>query len=140
MGPWFEVRFVDHDVPADEAGVEPVADGLDSASLEHDAVLDLRVFNNTVVVDRRERPDIAIDHPGAFADDGRTAHDAVDDLTAGLENYIAGDRRTIVDLAAVGRRQHLKHQPVGFKGYPPSFRCRSTNPPRKMDRPPGRCR
>src|SRR6266849_10506234 len=92
-------RALDAHLTAYEAGVDTPA-GVDYVRiLQNDAVLDLAVLEQHVVVNRSKRPHIRADHAAVLADDGRPADRRIDDLGVLLDDHVAGNLRAAGHLA-----------------------------------------
>src|SRR5918992_3395406 len=65
---WLHGLAIDSHVPADQTVDDAVRKIADARTLEHDAVLDLRIRDLDVVHDRRERPDVRVHDARVVAD------------------------------------------------------------------------
>src|SRR5262249_11872965 len=112
VGARLQRRAGDLDIPADQAILQAMRQVADYPVLQHDRVLDLATLDHTVVVDRGEWADAAIDDPGVLAINARPADGAIADLSAFLENHIANQLRVTVDVPFPQRRQLFQDQAV----------------------------
>src|SRR5678815_4611792 len=102
-------------VPSDQAVDHTVGQVANARALEHDAVLDLRILNDDVVADRRERTDVRADDAGAARDDGRAADHRPLDKCALFDDHFTLDAAVGVDDALDAALEGVENQPIGLE-------------------------
>ena len=95
----FDGRARDLGVPPDETILDAVRDIDDLAVLQHDAVLDLGVLDQHVMVDRRKGSHVRVDQSRILSNNGRPADAAVDDLGALPDGHFAIHLGITIDIA-----------------------------------------
>src|SRR5450759_1084685 len=107
-------RATDLDVPADQ-GVGDPGDPIDATPLEHDGMIELGIDDLAIGGNGRERADVAVDHPGALANDGWPPYPRRDDLRVLFDHDAALDTRFGVDRTMVRRFEELEDVAVALK-------------------------
>ena len=121
----------------EQRGLHPAVEVGDGAAVEQDRVLDLGALDRAVRADRGVRADVAVDEPGAGADDRRAADGAALEPGAGLDTTRPSQRESTsspsIRPSIVSRTRRLassmsSRRPVSF--HQPRTMCGSTRSPR----------